>query len=118
MSQKFSHTKETHAMGAMHSRKSRFQAKIGNSCTGVKSSFYRKDLLQPGKILTFVRKLLLILEAAKSGSSYHTKVNYRKFYTDRELGINSTRSTDGFFRFLGMYEFINVQGDGGRERRV
>jgi hypothetical protein len=80
MSQKFSHTEETLVKGAIHSQKSRCLVKNGNGCTGVKSSFHRKNPLRPGKILTVVRNLILKLGAFKPDRSYHTKVNYRNKY--------------------------------------
>jgi hypothetical protein len=87
MSQKFSHTEETLVKGAIHSRKSRCQIKNGYDCTGVKSSFHRKNPLRPGKILTVVRKLLLKPGAFKPDRSYHTKVNYRNIIRTGILGI-------------------------------
>jgi hypothetical protein len=85
MSQKFSHTEETLVKGAIHSQKSRCQIKNGNGCTGVKSTLHRKNPLRLGKILTVVRKLLLIFGALKSDRSYHRK-KIIEFHTDWDLG--------------------------------
>jgi hypothetical protein len=45
MSQKFSHTLETHAKGAAYSRKSRCPVENGNGCADVKSSKDKKNPL-------------------------------------------------------------------------
>jgi hypothetical protein len=115
MSQKFSHTLETHANGAMHSRKSRCPVKNGNGCADVKSSKDKKNPLRPGKILAFVRKLLLKLGVLKPGSSYHRK-KIIEYHTDWDFRDGTvSRERKGCCAALGIYGFINVADDSAIE---